>query len=254
MARYLLHLAYDGTDYCGWQLQPEVKTVQQNIEAALSIFVPDHRGVVGCGRTDTGVHARMYYAHFDTDAGLMLPEDQFVYKLNAVLPRDIAIYSCREVSDRLHARFSAFRRGYSYYLHFRKNPFLNAYSVFHVSRIDIDLLNEASAHLLGKQDFSSFARSNSDVKHHICEVFTAEWRAEGEQLVFRIEANRFLRNMVRAIVGTLLDVGSAKINADDFKAIIESRSRDAAGKTAYPQGLFLDKVLYPKELYEPDKR
>ncbi len=242
MARYFLHLAYDGTNYCGWQIQPEVSTVQQTIEKVLSIFVPDHRGIVGCGRTDTGVHARNYYAHFDTELPL---RDDVQYKINAVLPRDIAVYRILPVASGLHARFNATRRQYKYHVHFRKNPFLNAYSAYHAYPLTVDAMNEAATCLLGTHDFSSFARSQTDVKHNNCTVFEAEWQPVGEGLVFTISANRFLRNMVRALVGTMLDIGSGKHAPGHLQKVMEALDRDAAGKSAHPQGLFLENIYYP---------
>ncbi len=243
MARYFLHLAYDGTNYCGWQIQPKVKTVQETIERVLSIFVPNNPRIIGCGRTDTGVHARSYYAHFDTDAPLI---EEFVYKMNAVLPPDIAIYECIPVDDSIHARYSATRRRYTYHMHFRKDPFLNTFSTYQAFPLHVDAMNEAAAYLLGSHDFSSFARSQTDVKHNFCEVFSATWTHNDAKMVFTIEANRFLRNMVRAIVGTMSDIGREKYPPEHMKSVIEALDRDAAGKSAYPQGLFLDRITYPQ--------
>lgn len=242
MSRYFLHLAYDGSAYCGWQIQPEVKTVQETLEKVLSIFVPDHKGIMGCGRTDTGVHARNYYAHFDTDGTL---PTEFLYKMNAVLPLDIALYQCIPVTDDMHARFSATRRRYTYHVHFQKSPFLNAFSVFHPFALNVEAMNEAAAHLLGKHDFSSFARSQTQVSHNFCEVHHAEWTTHADGLVFTIEANRFLRNMVRAIVGTLFGIGEGRDQPSHITGVIEALDRGAAGKSAHPQGLFLDHIAYP---------
>ena len=192
MTRYFLRLAYDGTNYCGWQVQPGVATVQETLEKALRIFAPGHGGVVGCGRTDTGVHASDYYAHFDVDEPV---KDELVFKLNQVLPRDIAIFSCMEVPDTLHARYSATERTYKYHLHFSKNPFRNQYSVFHFQPTDLDLMNEAAAMLLGVRDFSSFSRSQTQTKTNICHVMEAFWEPIPGGAVFTIKANRFLRNI-----------------------------------------------------------
>ncbi len=242
MTRYFLHLAYDGTHYCGWQIQPAVKTVQETIEKALAIFVKDLHGIVGCGRTDTGVHARDYYAHFNTS--LEVPEE-IVYKLNAVLPRDIAVYDCFKVDDKLHARFSARERTYKYFVHYSKDPFKNAYSVYHNGELHLESLNQASAYLLGRHDFSSFSRSQTQVSTNICNVFHAKWEPLEGGAVFTISANRFLRNMVRAIAGTMFSIGSGKTEPNSIVDILAAMDRKAAGKSAHPQGLFLEKIIYP---------
>jgi tRNA pseudouridine38-40 synthase len=236
-------LAYDGTNYSGWQIQPEVKTVQETLENALSVLVRDFKFLVGCGRTDTGVHAREYYAHFDTDYPL---HPEFVYKLNAILPLDIAIYDCFEVDSGIHARFSASYREYRYWMHFRKIPFKNAYSVFHPKELDVESLNEATNLLLGEWDFSSFSKSQTQVKTNICRVTKAIWEPIEDGIVFTIGANRFLRNMVRAIVGTLIPIGEGAEAPERIRQIMEQKSRSAAGKSAHPQGLFLTHIHYPE--------
>lgn len=218
-------------------------TVQYTIEQALRIFVPDHGGVVGCGRTDTGVHARDYYAHFDTS---MPVREDLVYKLNKVLPADIAIYRCFPVTDELHARYSAVRRTYKYYLHFAKNPFVNLYSVYHPRVPDADAIYRACTFLLGTRDFSSFSRSQTQVKNHLCTVYDTRWEQTAEGAVFTIAANRFLRNMVRAIVGTLLQIGDGKLRPEALYDILEAKNRNEAGKSAHPQGLFLHEINYPQ--------
>jgi tRNA pseudouridine38-40 synthase len=242
LKRYFLKLAYDGTNYSGWQIQPKVTTVQGTLENALNILVKDFRALIGCGRTDTGVHAREYYAHFDTELPL---RDDFLYKLNAILPLDIAVYECREVDQQLHARFSAEYREYKYYMHFEKNPFKNAYSVFHVKRLDIDLLNQGAEYLIGEQDFTSFSKSNTQVKTNICVVSKAHWEPYEGGVVLTIGANRFLRNMVRAIVGTLLPIGEGIFAPNYVEEVIRKKDRSAAGKSAHPQGLFLNQITYP---------
>lgn len=243
MARHFLKLAYDGTNYSGWQIQPEVKTVQETLERALSILIPDFISLVGCGRTDTGVHASQYYAHFDTGHEL-LPE--FLYRLNAILPLDIAVYDCFKVEDHVHARFSADYREYQYFMHFKKIPFKNAYSVFHVKELNLDLLNQGAKHLIGERDFTSFSKSQTQVKTNMCRVVKAEWEPIKDGIVFTIGANRFLRNMVRAIVGTLLPVGEGLKPPDSIAEVIEEKGRSAAGRSAHPQGLFLVRINYPE--------
>ncbi|MCH2215662.1 MAG: tRNA pseudouridine(38-40) synthase TruA [Flavobacteriales bacterium] len=242
MKRYFLKLAYDGSNYSGWQIQPKVTTVQGTLEAALKILVKDFRALIGCGRTDTGVHAKEYFAHFDTELPL---NEEFLYKLNAILPLDISVYECYEVDKQRHARFTAGYREYQYFMHFKKIPFKNAYSVYHVKQLDIDRLNEGSKHLLGKHDFTSFSKSNTQVKTNICRVQKAVWEPIDEGIVFTIGANRFLRNMVRAIVGTLLPIGEGLESPEYILKVIEKKDRSSAGKSAHPQGLFLNRIIYP---------
>jgi len=241
--RYFLKLAYDGTNYSGWQIQPKVTTVQGTLENALKILVKDFRALIGCGRTDTGVHAKQYFAHFDTELPL---RDDFLYKLNAILPLDISVYQCNRVDGLKHARFSAEYREYQYFMHFEKIPFKNAYSVFHVKELDIDRMNQGSQHLLGEHDFTSFSKSNTQVKTNICNVQKAIWEPIDEGIVFTIGANRFLRNMVRAIVGTLLPVGEGVENPQHIRQVLIKKDRSSAGKSVHPQGLFLNKIIYPE--------
>jgi tRNA pseudouridine38-40 synthase len=242
LKRYFLKLAYDGTNYSGWQIQPKVTTVQGTLEDALRILVKDFRALIGCGRTDTGVHAREYYAHFDTTLPL---RDDFLYKLNAILPLDIAVSECFKVDGQLHARFSAEYREYKYYMHFEKSPFQNAYSVFHVKALDISLMNEGARYLLGEKDFASFSKSNTQVKTNICHVSKAIWEPSAEGIVFTIGANRFLRNMVRAIVGTMMPIGEGEKAPSYVEEVIAAKDRAMAGKSAHPQGLFLNHISYP---------
>lgn len=242
MQRYFLHLSYDGTQYSGWQIQPEVVTVQETIEKALKIFVPDLKCIVGCGRTDAGVHAKNYYAHFDTKTPL-IPD--IVYKLNAILPLDIAIKDCFSPSKHVHARFDADYRTYEYFVHFKKDPFKNHYSVYHNKRLEINLMNEACQYLLGEHDFSAFSKSGTQTHTNICIVNFAQWKTIGDDMVFTITANRFLRNMVRAIVGTMFKIGEREMEPVEVVSIIESKDRGAAGKSVHPQGLFLSNIYYP---------
>ncbi len=250
MTRYFLHLAYDGSNFNGWQIQPEVSTVQARLTEVLRIFVKDLKGITGCGRTDTGVHARDYYAHFDTESSL--PEE-LVYKLNAVLPKDIAIFDCIEVGEKRHARFHATSRTYQYHVHFRKNPFFNAYSTYHKSALNVEWMNQASKLLIGLQDFTSFSRSQTQTFTNLCDVQEAFWIEDGPHLIFQITANRFLRNMVRAIVGTLFLIGEGKLSPEAVTDILLAKDRNAAGKSAFPQGLFLHRIHYPF-LHDTDHR
>ena len=252
MARYFIELSYDGAAYCGWQRQPDAPTVQQALEKALSTLLCQDVEVVGAGRTDTGVNASYYVAHFDCESGV---KDcaQLVYKLNLILPQDIAVKAVREVCEQAHARFDAVEREYTYYISQRKNPFRRFSAWQYYVQLDMERMNEAAATLLEYDDFTSFAKLNSNNKTSICRVVKAEWRrAEWDEdlLIFTIRADRFLRNMIRAIVGTLVDVGRGRYTVEEFCDILHSRdlSRSSAGAPA--QGLFLSDVKYSDEVYK----
>lgn len=243
MQRYFLYLKYDGTAYRGWQVQPEGRTVQGELQRAFSVALRGEVPVVGAGRTDTGVHARMMVAHFDAAEGLDCP--QLVYKLNRLLPRDIAADRVEAVDAEMHARFSAVSRTYHYYVHTRRDPFRRAYSCELYYLPDFGKMNEAAATLLEYDDFASFCKSHTDVKTTLCNVTEARWVQDDEYgWHFVITANRFLRNMVRAVVGTLLDVGRGRIDTAGFRKIIEGRSRSAAGDSVPACALFLEKISY----------
>ena len=241
--RYFIELQYDGAAYFGWQRQPDTATVQGTIEAKLSMLRGMATEIVGAGRTDTGVNASFYTAHFDSDTAVDC--QQLAYKLNKVLPADIAIIRIYEVEETKHARFDARQREYTYFLTPHKSPF-RRYSAWHYTAdINIDMMNKAAAKLLEHDDFTSFAKLNSNNKTNICHITHAEWRVESDgTLRFTIRADRFLRNMVRAIVGTLVDVGRGKYSVAEFEDIIVSRdlSRSSAGAPAC--GLFLSDVRY----------
>lgn len=252
MARYFIELSYDGAAYCGWQRQPDAPTVQQALEKALFTLLRQDVEVVGAGRTDTGVNASYYVAHFDCESGV---KDcaQLVYKLNLILPQDIAVKAVREVCEQAHARFDAVEREYTYYISQRKNPFRRFSAWQYYVQLDMERMNEAAATLLEYDDFTSFAKLNSNNKTNICRVVKAEWRrAEWDEdlLIFTIRADRFLRNMIRAIVGTLVDVGRGRYTVEEFCDILHSRdlSRSSAGAPA--QGLFLSDVKYSDEVYK----
>jgi len=243
MRRYFIYLRYDGTAYHGWQEQPNANSVQAEIERALSTLMREGVQVVGAGRTDTGVHARMMTAHFDTEQAVDCR--QLTYKLNRLLPRDIAIDRVEPVSDDMHARFSATARTYYYYVHTRKDPFCRAYSYELPFTPDFARMNLAAAMLLDVDDFAAFCKSNSDAKTTLCRVTCAQWVQDSDtQWHFVITANRFLRNMVRAIVGTLFDVGRGRLSLDEFSRIIESRSRQGAGESVPGNALFLENIEY----------
>mgnify|MGYP002510252684 CR=1 FL=1 len=226
--RYFIELSYDGAAYCGWQRQPDAPTVQQALEKGLSTLLRQDIEVVGAGRTDTGVNASYYVAHFDTDVEVDC--SQLLYKLNMMLPKDIAIFSVTPVSDDAHARFDARQREYRYYICPTKNPFRRYSAWLYYVTLDVEKMNCAAAKLLEYDDFTSFAKLNSNNKTNICRVMDAHWSVEADGvLVFTIRADRFLRNMVRAIVGTLIEVGKGAITVDEFRNIIESKDRCAAG-------------------------
>lgn len=240
--RYFIELSYKGTAYHGWQIQPDAISVQEEINKAISQILQEKIDVVGAGRTDAGVHAQQMFAHFDSKKEL---NSDFVYKFNAVLPNDIVIHSLSRVSDDKHARFEATSRSYEYHIWLGRNPFLLETSwQLYQPNLDIDTMNQAANVLLDYTDFECFSKVKTDVKTFNCTVTEAVWKQNGSELVFHITANRFLRNMVRAIVGTLLEVGQGKKTVEDFRKVIESKKRSEAGLSVPAQGLFLTKVTY----------
>jgi tRNA pseudouridine38-40 synthase len=244
--RYFLELSYNGANYRGWQRQKSAPSVQQTLEEALSTLLGEQIVVTGAGRTDTGVHAARYVAHFDTVAPIEAgSEAQFLYRLNSILPPDIAIKSIRPVADDAHARFDARRREYRYYILPFKDPFRTAVAWQYTVPLDVEAMNRAAAHLLAVSDFTTFAKLGGGNKTNVCRVSTAEWRRETDgTLVFTIRADRFLRNMVRAIVGTLVDVGRGKITPEQFIALTDARNLRLASGGAPAHGLFLTDVTY----------
>lgn len=244
--RYFIQLAYNGKGYHGWQIQPNAITVQQTIENALSTILNTKLSIIGAGRTDTGVHASSMFAHFDFEGDF--ERDDLVYKLNSFLPNDIAIKQIFEVKKEVHARFYATKRTYNYRIALTKNVFDYEYSYYMQMPLDINKMNEASALLLDYIDFQCFSKSNTDVKTYNCKIDTAFWKKENNMLIFTISADRFLRNMVRAIVGTMINVGLGKINVDDIHEIIKSKNRGEAGFSVPAQGLYLTEVAYPEDI------
>lgn len=243
MPRYFTELSFKGTRYHGWQVQPNALSVQEVLETTFSTFMRQKIEVTGAGRTDTGVHASFYVAHFDADSLPFAPAD-LVEKLNRFLPNDIALKSIREVDENLHARFSATRRTYQYFISRVKDPFTLDTSYPYLWPLDVEAMNRAAEVLLQWEDFTSFSKLHTDVKTNNCRVTEAFWKEEGTQLVFTISADRFLRNMVRAIVGTLLEVGRGKLTRDGLIAILEKKDRSEAGTSVPPQGLFLTDIQY----------
>lgn len=241
--RYFITFSYDGTAYHGWQIQPHSVTVQEELQKALSTLMRKPMEVVGAGRTDTGVHARKMIAHFDHDE--VLDCSQLVYKLNKLLPRDIAVQHVEPVADDMHARFSAKSRTYHYYVHLDKNPFLRSYSWQVYGNPDFELMNRAARVLMEYKDFTSFSKVNTDTKTNDCTITEARWDRVGEdQWRFTVTANRFLRNMVRAIVGTLMEVGRGRMTIDQLRSVIEAKDRCRAGDSVPGNALFLVEVLY----------
>ena len=244
MNRYFITLSYDGTRYHGWQIQPNGDSVQARLQEALSTLLRVAVGVTGAGRTDTGVHARMMVAHFDWE-GEPIDCQQLAYKLNRLLPYDIAVSKVEPVSDDMHARFSATSRMYRYYIHMVKDPFQRAYSCEIHYPLDFAKMNEAARILMTYEDFGAFCKSGADVKTTLCTVTKAEWvQTSPTTWYFEIRANRFLRNMVRAVVGTLIEVGRGRLSLDDFRKVIEGKQRSDAGESMPGNALFLEDIVY----------
>lgn len=246
--RYFVAFSYFGKQYHGWQRQPNALTVQQRMEDTFSVFLRTQITMTGAGRTDTGVHARQMYAHFDSET--IRDSKDLVGKLNAFLPDDIAISRIFKVKEDAHARFDALERTYEYWVTTQKDPFYIETAYYVKNALSIDVLNKAASVLLEYTDFECFSKSNTDVKTYQCDLKKAVWRQEGGLLVFTITADRFLRNMVRAIVGTLLEVAMEKLRIEDIRGIIESKDRAKAGFSVPAKGLYLVEVKYPENIVE----
>lgn len=246
--RYFIELSYKGTAYNGWQRQDNAPSVQQLLEDSFTRLLRENTAVTGAGRTDTGVHASYYVAHFDCGIPIADMQD-FIYHLNSILPPDIAVYSIVPVQDSAHARFDAVSREYKYYISLVKNPFARETAWIFKGTLDEEAMNEAADILLSTEDFTTFGKLHSGNKTNLCNVTTAEWTLRDGILVFTIRANRFLRNMVRSITGTLVDVGRGKITVDDFGDIVRSRDISRATNSAPAQGLFLTDVKYPDDIF-----
>ena len=241
--RYFITFSYLGSSYHGWQRQPDASSVQQTLEEAMKLFLKEVISLVGAGRTDTGVHAKVMVAHFDTQQSFKIEE--LIHRLNAYLDESIAIISIVEVEADAHARFDATSRSYEYWVVQQKNPFLTQAAYYITHPLDVNRMNEAATLMLDHKDFECFSKSNTDVHTYLCDVTRAEWVFEGERLVFHVSANRFLRNMVRAIVGTLIEVGKGKMSIDEFKAVLNSKDRRNAGPSVPAKGLYLATIQYP---------
>ena len=248
MARYFIYLSYDGCNYHGWQIQPNAATVQETLEKALTLLMRQPVEITGAGRTDTGVNASTMVAHADLPGEIDCK--QTVYRLNRMLPPDIAIHSIKAVIETAHARFDALSRRYRYHISTAKNPFTRRYSCRVTGELDFEAMNRAAATLPEYTDFTSFSKLHTDTKTNNCKVTKAQWvQTSASEWYFEIEADRFLRNMVRAIVGTLLMVGRGKISVEGFREIIEKKQRSEAGDSALAQALFLEEVKYPENIF-----
>lgn len=246
--RYFIHLAYKGSRYFGWQIQPSHPSVQQEIETALTKLNSNKKiEIIGCGRTDTGVHAENYFAHFDSEK--LLDTDQLKFKLNQILPEDIAIKSVFLVAPEWHARYSAISRTYHYRLHHEKNPFLAETSWQFRQQLDLSKINQACNLIKNHEDFECFSKVNTDVGHFNCTIHHVQWKKTEQGYLFEVSANRFLRNMVRAMTGTLIDVGLSKISLKDVEHILNSKNRSLAGTSVPAHGLTLMDIKYPKSAF-----
>ncbi|MEP0365329.1 MAG: tRNA pseudouridine(38-40) synthase TruA [Cyclobacteriaceae bacterium] len=247
MVRFFLDISYLGTAFHGWQIQNNASSVQEEINKALSTILRSETECVGSGRTDTGVHATHQIAHFDTDSEA--EPEALVYKLNSFLPKSISINNCRQVNNEAHARFDADMRSYEYHIHHHKNPFKQGHSYLFKATINTDLIDQACEIIKGWENFEALSRVQTEVNHFNCEIKEIKWQATNEGSFFHVSANRFLRGMVRAIVGTLLEVGQGRMALDQFKEVLESGDRRKAGRAVPPEGLYLTRVSYPDHIY-----
>jgi tRNA pseudouridine38-40 synthase len=245
--RYFFEIAYNGKNYNGWQSQHTGVGVQSVVEDALAKLFRESIKIIGSGRTDTGVHCEQQFFHADIEKEFDIP--LFIQKLNSFLPAGIAIYTIKKVRDDASARYEAIERSYRYQITRKKDPFLEGYAWHFFKPVNLETMNKAAALLIGEHDFECFSKVKTDVNHFICDIKSAAWHEKGNMLVFTISANRFLRGMVRSIVGTLLDVGNGKTSLSDFHAIIKSKDRKKAGANVPPYGLYLTKVKYPSTVF-----
>ncbi|WP_437370688.1 tRNA pseudouridine(38-40) synthase TruA [Maribacter litoralis] len=244
--RFFIQFSYFGKAYHGWQNQPNAITVQEVLEKGMSKLLNSPVSLMGAGRTDTGVHAKMMYAHFDVDA--LEDIQDYIFRLNSFLPNDIAVERIFEVKDDAHARFHATARTYEYHIAKSKDPFTTDLAYFVKKELDVEQMNIAANLLLGKKDFECFSKSNTDVFTNICDLREAQWSIKGNNLIFKITADRFLRNMVRAIVGTLINVGLGKYSPDYVNTILKSKDRTKAGVSVPAKGLYLTSIVYPNTI------
>ena len=248
--RYFIQLSYKGTNYHGWQIQPNAVSVQEVLTNAFSTILREDIEITGAGRTDTSVHASYFIAHFDSVKVNLHSDKKFLFKINGLLPKDIAIHQVLHVKNDAHARFDATSRTYHYYIHQQKDPFLLESSYYLPQKLNINQMNEACKFLFQFTDFTSFSKLHTDVKTNNCKITEAFWSRDDYKLKFTITADRFLRNMVRAIVGTLIDIGKNKISLEDFIQIIEGKNRSDAGVSVPAHGLFLTNIVYPQNIFK----
>lgn len=250
--RYFVRLAYNGKNHHGWQVQPNSETIQGVMNHAMDLIIREEINLIGAGRTDTGVHAREFYAHFDTSQNLGDDKERahLIFKLNNFLPAEIAVYDIFPVTPKTHARFDATARTYKYYVSRIKDPFKYATSYYFYGDLNVDRMNEGARILFSYNDFSSFSKSKTQTSTNLCEIYEAEWTEKGPMLTFTIKANRFLRNMVRAIVGTLLDIGQGKLDVLELHRILQDQNRSSAGFSAPARGLFLHQIDYPEHVFQ----
>jgi tRNA pseudouridine38-40 synthase len=246
--RYFIQLCYKGTNFHGWQRQKNAGSIQESLENALSVLLHSSTELTGAGRTDTGVHAKNYYAHFDSP--IEIPEEnKFIYQVNQIVVDDICITNLFRVMPTAHARFDAISRTYEYRIIFRKDPFEKELCLFVHQHLNVSLMNESCKILLKNNDFSSFCKLHSNNKTNICKLSEAKWNFADEKLIFIIKSDRFLRNMVRAIVGTMIKIGEGKLTIDEFQTIVEAKNRQLAGNSAPSHGLYLIDIEYPESIF-----
>lgn len=247
--RYFIYLSYRGTSYHGWQIQSNSMTVQKVLDEAFSTILNEHINTLGAGRTDTGVHALFFCAHFDSSSPDIASDRDILFRINRYLPKDISVTGIRKVLPDANARFSAVSRTYKYYISKIKDPFLDDSSWFLYGDIDLNLMNQASELLLNYSDFTSFSKLHSGSKTNLCRIYSAGWEEKNNQLIFTVKADRFLRNMVRALVGTMVEIGSGKMDLIQFEEVIRAKDRCRAGMSAPAKGLFLVNIEYPEEIF-----
>lgn len=247
--RYFIFLSYDGSSYYGWQVQPGKPTIQARLEEALSLILREKIKTTGAGRTDTGVHACFFVAHFDSVKEDLAGNSNIIFRLNTYLPPDISVNEIREVKEDAHARYDAISRTYRYYISLKKDPFRQKYTWQRYGNMNMDAMKNACIYLTKHEDFTSFSKLHTQVKDKICKIYEASWVKEGNILIFTIIANRFLRNMVRAIVGTMVDIGTGKISPVEIENIIMAKDRSAAGASAPAEGLVLENIEYEPVIF-----
>ncbi len=246
--RYFIRLAFKGTRYHGWQIQENATTIQETLNKALSTIFREDINVIGAGRTDTGVHASCFYGHFDLYDHEISEPGKTIFRLNRFLPDDVAVYKIFPVKEKAHARYDALSRTYQYQITTIKDPFRREFAYYCFWQLNMKKMNQACKYLFEYEDFTSFSKSKTQVKTNFCEIYQAEWTEEKHLLIFTVKANRFLRNMVRAMVGTMLEIGEENIEPEKIKGIIESKNRSNAGYSVPPNGLVLTDIEYPDEL------